>query len=203
MAREECSTVHVPVDPSWAGRTLEVVAVPGRVLDELTGHGRVFRPGQLRASTLTSTRCGDAARGRPVHRRRREVRALLRPGRGDARRPGLDRADRRRPPTPPATSAAKPWFLSGRRVSSRARRPSPTSTAPSVAKTRPERASPMREYEHPAASLPRPHPRLGMHGSAAAPSQRRRTSTSTGTSRAGIFTALRLAPTVASWPAPS
>lgn len=45
----ESSTVRIPVDPSWAGRTLEVVAVPGRVLDELTGHGHVFRPGQLRS----------------------------------------------------------------------------------------------------------------------------------------------------------
>ncbi len=45
----ETSTVLIPVDPSWAGRTLEVVAVPGRVLDELTGHGHSFRPGQLRS----------------------------------------------------------------------------------------------------------------------------------------------------------
>ena len=46
---EDTSTVDVPVDPKWAGKTLEVIAVPGRVLDELTGHGRVFRPGQLRS----------------------------------------------------------------------------------------------------------------------------------------------------------
>jgi hypothetical protein len=47
-SRSTC-TVTVPVDPSWAGRTLEVVAAPGRVLDELTGHSRMFRPGQLRS----------------------------------------------------------------------------------------------------------------------------------------------------------
>jgi SpoIVB peptidase S55 len=45
----ETRTVDVPVDPAWAGKTLEVLAVPGRVLDELTGHGHVFRPGQLRS----------------------------------------------------------------------------------------------------------------------------------------------------------
>jgi hypothetical protein len=43
------TTVTVPVRPSWAGKTLEVVAAPGRVLDELTGHSRMFRPGQLRS----------------------------------------------------------------------------------------------------------------------------------------------------------
>jgi hypothetical protein len=43
------TTVTVPVEPSWAGKTLEVVAAPGRVLDELTGHSRMFRPGQLRS----------------------------------------------------------------------------------------------------------------------------------------------------------
>jgi hypothetical protein len=46
---EESSTFEVPVDPSWSGKTLEVIVTPGRVLDELTGHGRIFRPGQLRS----------------------------------------------------------------------------------------------------------------------------------------------------------
>ena len=46
---EESSTVDIPVDPSWNGRTLEVIVAPGRVMDELTGHGHMFRPGQLRS----------------------------------------------------------------------------------------------------------------------------------------------------------
>src|SRR6202142_1286781 len=46
---EETKTIDVPVDPSWAGKTLGVIAAPGRVLDELTGHGHVFRAGQLRS----------------------------------------------------------------------------------------------------------------------------------------------------------
>ena len=46
---EQTSTLTVPVDPSWAGKTLEVIVTPGRVLDELTGHSRMFRPGQLRS----------------------------------------------------------------------------------------------------------------------------------------------------------
>jgi hypothetical protein len=46
---EGTSTIDVPVDPSWAGKTLEVIAAPGRVLDELTGHGHAFHPGQLRS----------------------------------------------------------------------------------------------------------------------------------------------------------
>ena len=46
---EQTSTVEIPVDPAWAGKTLDVIAAPGRVLDELTGHGHVFRAGQLRS----------------------------------------------------------------------------------------------------------------------------------------------------------
>jgi hypothetical protein len=46
---EDSRTVDIPVDPTWTGKTLEVIVVPGRVLDELTGHGRMFRPGQLRS----------------------------------------------------------------------------------------------------------------------------------------------------------
>jgi hypothetical protein len=45
----QTGTFDIPVDPSWAGKTLEVLAVPGRVLDELTGHGHMFRAGQLRS----------------------------------------------------------------------------------------------------------------------------------------------------------
>jgi hypothetical protein len=46
---EETCTVDIPVDSSWAGKTLEVVVAPGRVLDELTGHGHMFHAGQLRS----------------------------------------------------------------------------------------------------------------------------------------------------------
>jgi len=46
---EESCTIDIPVDPSWTGKTLEVIVAPGRVLDELTGHGHSFRPGQLRS----------------------------------------------------------------------------------------------------------------------------------------------------------
>ena len=49
QAAEESCTLDIPVDASWTGRTLEVMVVPGRVLDELTGHGHMFRPGQLRS----------------------------------------------------------------------------------------------------------------------------------------------------------
>jgi hypothetical protein len=45
----DSTTVDIPVDSSWVGKTLEVLVVPGRALDELTGHGRTFRPGQLRS----------------------------------------------------------------------------------------------------------------------------------------------------------
>jgi hypothetical protein len=45
----DSKTVDVPVDPSWTGKTLEVIVAPGRVLDELTGHGHMFRTGQLRS----------------------------------------------------------------------------------------------------------------------------------------------------------
>jgi hypothetical protein len=45
----QSTTVEIPVDPSWVGRTLEIVAAPGRLLDELTGHGHSYRPGQIRS----------------------------------------------------------------------------------------------------------------------------------------------------------
>ncbi len=47
-AADSC-TIDIPIDPSWAGRTLEVIVAPGRVLDEITGHGHMFRQGQLRS----------------------------------------------------------------------------------------------------------------------------------------------------------
>jgi hypothetical protein len=61
---EGTSTVDVPVDPSWTGKTLEVIVAPGRLLDELTGHGRMFRAGQLRSfdayvEAMKSTRPED------------------------------------------------------------------------------------------------------------------------------------------------
>lgn len=45
----QSSTITVPIDAAWSGKTLEVIVTPGRVLDEVTGHGRLFRPGQLRS----------------------------------------------------------------------------------------------------------------------------------------------------------
>ncbi len=61
---EDVCTVDIPVDPSWTGKTLEVLVTPGRVLDELTGHGHQFRPGQLRSfdaylGALRDTRADD------------------------------------------------------------------------------------------------------------------------------------------------
>jgi hypothetical protein len=46
---QDSRTVDIPVDASWTGKTLEVIVAPGRILDELTGHGRMFRAGQLRS----------------------------------------------------------------------------------------------------------------------------------------------------------
>ena len=46
---EETTTVDVPVDAAWTGKALEVIVAPGRLLDELTGHGRTFHAGQLRS----------------------------------------------------------------------------------------------------------------------------------------------------------
>ncbi len=61
---EDATTVSIPVDPAWTGKTLEVIVAPGRVLDELTGHGRSFRAGQLRSfdayvNALGGSRPGD------------------------------------------------------------------------------------------------------------------------------------------------
>lgn len=42
-------TVEVPVDPSWAGKQLEVVLAPGRALDELTGRPRLIAAAELRS----------------------------------------------------------------------------------------------------------------------------------------------------------
>jgi SpoIVB peptidase S55 len=58
------TTIDVPVDATWTGKTLEVIVAPGRLLDELTGHGRVYRTGQLRSfdayiGAMQSTRPED------------------------------------------------------------------------------------------------------------------------------------------------
>ncbi|MEO6002414.1 MAG: SpoIVB peptidase S55 domain-containing protein [Opitutus sp.] len=42
-------TVDIPVDPSWVGRTVEVILAPGRVLDELSGRPRAIAAAQLRS----------------------------------------------------------------------------------------------------------------------------------------------------------
>jgi hypothetical protein len=41
--------VDIPVDPSWVGRTIEVVLAPGRALDALSGRPRVIAAAQLRS----------------------------------------------------------------------------------------------------------------------------------------------------------
>jgi SpoIVB peptidase S55 len=46
---EESSTIDVPVNATWTGKTLEVIVAPGRLLDELTGHSHSFHAGQLRS----------------------------------------------------------------------------------------------------------------------------------------------------------
>jgi hypothetical protein len=41
--------VDIPIDPSWVGRTVEVILAPGRVLDELSGRPRAIAAAQLRS----------------------------------------------------------------------------------------------------------------------------------------------------------
>jgi hypothetical protein len=41
--------VDIPVDPSWIGRSVEVILAPGRVLDELSGRPRAIAAAQLRS----------------------------------------------------------------------------------------------------------------------------------------------------------
>jgi len=41
--------VDLVIDSAWSGKTLEVVLLPGRVLDELTGHPRAIPAAQLRS----------------------------------------------------------------------------------------------------------------------------------------------------------
>jgi hypothetical protein len=42
-------TIDLPIDPSWAGRQLEVVLASGRALDELTGRPRMIAAAELRS----------------------------------------------------------------------------------------------------------------------------------------------------------
>jgi hypothetical protein len=42
-------TVELPIDPSWAGKQLEVVLAPGRAMDELTGRPRTISASELRS----------------------------------------------------------------------------------------------------------------------------------------------------------
>ncbi len=41
--------VDIPIDPSWVGRSVEVILAPGRVLDELSGRPRAVAAAQLRS----------------------------------------------------------------------------------------------------------------------------------------------------------
>lgn len=41
--------ITVPIDPTWAGRQLEVILAPGRALDELTGRPRLIAASELRS----------------------------------------------------------------------------------------------------------------------------------------------------------
>ncbi|MBI5693910.1 MAG: hypothetical protein HZC55_27875 [Verrucomicrobia bacterium] len=41
--------IDLPIDAAWAGRQLEVILAPGRVLDELTGRPRVVAAAELRS----------------------------------------------------------------------------------------------------------------------------------------------------------
>lgn len=42
-------SLRIPVDPTWAGKDLEIIVAPGRALDELTGRPRVIAMSQLRS----------------------------------------------------------------------------------------------------------------------------------------------------------
>jgi hypothetical protein len=41
--------IDIPIDPSWVGRSIEVVLAPGRVLDGLSGRPRAIAAAQLRS----------------------------------------------------------------------------------------------------------------------------------------------------------
>jgi hypothetical protein len=49
QGEEHRATVAIPVSPAWSGKTLEVIAAPGRALDELTGHPHAVLAAQLRS----------------------------------------------------------------------------------------------------------------------------------------------------------
>lgn len=42
-------TVDIPIDPSWAGKSLQVVLAPGRVLDEMSGRPKALEAAQVRS----------------------------------------------------------------------------------------------------------------------------------------------------------
>ena len=45
----EREVIDVTLDPAWAGRQLEVILAPGRMLDELTGRPRMIAAAELRS----------------------------------------------------------------------------------------------------------------------------------------------------------
>jgi hypothetical protein len=49
QGEEHQAAVAIPVSAAWSGKTLEVIAAPGRVLDELTGHPHTVLAAQLRS----------------------------------------------------------------------------------------------------------------------------------------------------------
>ena len=45
----EREVIEVTLDPAWAGRQLEMILAPGRMLDELTGRPRMIAAAELRS----------------------------------------------------------------------------------------------------------------------------------------------------------
>ena len=58
-------SLDIPISQGWAGKRLEVIAAPGRMLDELTGRPRTVPPAQLRSfdAYLKAVRQGRPADG--------------------------------------------------------------------------------------------------------------------------------------------
>jgi hypothetical protein len=49
QGQEHRAEVEIPVAAAWSGRTLEVIAAPGRLLDELTGHPHAIPAAEVRS----------------------------------------------------------------------------------------------------------------------------------------------------------
>jgi len=122
--------VTLPVNPAWAGKTLDVVVTTGPQLDELAGLPQRMLASQIRSfDDYLSALEDNRPDRRPLRGRDGEGRSLSRSIAAHRRLSCIVRAHRQSKPMSSDTSARTQWCRSGNSTCSRAASSRPTFTA--------------------------------------------------------------------------